>query len=174
MMKMDWRVRTLEPVALYSLLHKHALLPVSLGESRMMEEIKLVSENAHFGLVVEGDGDDPAVLASTLTYQIYPGVLRFSWIPECKRLHTRKDDLATLAADLRPFWFREGVRRVEAHLPATRTQSIRALKGLGFRQETLDCGLRAACDYGKGWEAHVVLGLLANDPVRQVLEAVHG
>lgn len=171
MMQMDWRNRTLEPVALYTLLHKHSLLPISLGESVLLEEIKLLAENAHFGLVVEGEDEDPCVLASTLTFQKSPGVLRFMWIPEIKRLHTRKQDLADLGRGLRESWFTPGIRRVEAHVPAARTQAIRALKCMGFRQETLDCGIRAAQDYGKGWEAHVVLGMLENDPVREFAHA---
>ena len=92
----------------------------------------------------------------------------FNWIPEVKRLHTRKAELVELSWALRDFWFKDGIRRVEAHIPTSRTQTIRALKMIGFRQETLDTGLRETVDYGKGFEGTVILGLLESDPVRHI------
>lgn len=163
MMEMNWYTQSLEPVGVYNLLHKHDLLP-ALPEQELLSAMRVISAKTDFGMVVDDEGK---VLASTFTTHLKPGVLGFTWIPEVKRLHTFKDDLALLAEELRAFWFKDGIRRVEAYVPVARTQTTRALKGLGFRQETLDCGIRGYMDYGHGYEAHIILGLLPDDPVRK-------
>jgi len=177
-MRMDWRVGKIEPDAFYGLMARHNLLPLHLGEELLIRDIRGKAETGAFGLVVEDAESDPGVLAATLTYGVEPGVLCFLWIPEVKALHRRKQELSDLGLSLRDYWFHElGARRVEARVPIHRTQSIRALKAIGFRQETLDCGIRDAVDHGNGLESVVVLGLLEADPVKvfeQKVEVVHG
>lgn len=165
-MRISWERPRLSPDEFYELLRRHVLLPMHLGEDKLLRMVRATADAARFGMVLE-DGDDPGVLATTLTYLSEPGVLMFWWIPEVKRLHTRRDELIDLGSELRSVWFRDGVRRVEARVPIQRTQTIRALKNMGFRQETLDWGLRGAVDYGKGPEGLAILGLLEADPPRE-------
>lgn len=166
-MRLDHSKPHLEPDELYRLLHHHGLLPVSLGEEGLLGAIRATAKAAVFSMVVEGEGDDTTVLASVLTFPVEPGVLMTQWIPEMKALHKERAKLWELSDELRAFWFREGTRRVEARVPKSRIQTIKALKTMGFRQETTDQGLRMAVDYGKGYEAFIVLGLLESDPVRK-------
>ena len=166
-MRLDHSKPHLEPDELYRLLHAHGLLPLSLGEEGLLGAIRATAAAAVFSMVVEGEGEDTAVLASVLTFHVEPGILMAQWIPEMKSLHKERAKLWELAEELRAFWFRDGIRRVEARVPKSRIQTIKALKIMGFRQETTDQGLRMAVDYGKGYEAFIVLGLLESDPVRK-------
>lgn len=166
-MKLDRSVPRLTSTALYMLLRRHGLLPVSLGEEGLKNALVATSQNAHFAVVTEGDGTEYGVVASVLTYPLEPGILGVQWIPEMKGLNKNRAGLWDIAEELREFWFRDGVRRVEARVPKSRIQTIKALKTMGFRQETTDHGLRMAVDYGKGYEAFIVLGLLESDPVRK-------
>lgn len=162
-MKLDHTTPRLTSVSLYLLLRRHGLLPVSLGEDGLQRAIAATAANARFAVVTEDGG----VVASVLTYQLEPGILGVQWIPEMKGLNKNRPALWALSDELREFWFRDGVRRIEARVPKSRIQTIKALKTMGFRQETTDHGLRQAVDYGKGFEAFIVLGLLESDPVHK-------
>ena len=162
----------LTAVELFELLSKHSLIPQGIPCEIMLGAIKTLAENSAFCLVVDGEGDEALVLASAITAPYDANTLLFTWIPEVKRLHTRKADLATLAAELRAIWFTDGIKRVEARTTSTRTQTIRSLKNMGFRQETIDGGLRGAVDYGKGPEGVVILGMLNSDAPRHIPDAV--
>lgn len=164
MMEMDWNHRRLEPVEVYNLFHKHNLLP-AVSEVELLATMRHIALHAEFGIVTDGQG---AVLASAFTIPSRRGVKEFTWIPEIKLLHKLKDDLAALGEELRSVWFKHDTRRVEAYVPISRTQTTRALKGLGFRQETLDCGIRSFMDYGKGYEPHILLGMLETDPIKHI------
>ena len=166
-MRLSHDLPRIAPDALYRLLRSHGLLPLSLGEEGLLRAIKATAEYGTYAMVVEGEGDDTVVLASVLSVVPEPGILLTQWIPEVKDLHKRKADLRALGEELRAYWFREGIRRVEARVAKSRLQTIKALKTMGFRQETNDHGIRMAVDYGKGWESFIVLGLLETDPVRK-------
>lgn len=158
----------------FELLTGHGLVPRGFVEVELLKKIRKDAENSVFGLVV----DETGVLASTLTKPISLNILAFLWIPEVKRLHTRKKDLQALGLRLREFWFQDGITRVEARSSTSRTQTIRTLKHIGFRQETTDHGLRSGVDYGNGPEGVVILGLLEGDAMRieprMMEEVAHG
>lgn len=174
MMQMDWTVGKIEAEELYRLIARHRLLPIHLGEELLLRDLRARAEAGAFGLVTE----DNKVLASTLTYGDAPGSLQFMWIPEVKGIHHRKQELSDLGQVLRDYWFKQlGAHRVEARVPALRIQTIKALKAIGFRQESMDCGLRNAVDHGAGPESVIVLGLLPDDPVKVFdlkVEVAHG
>lgn len=161
----------LQPIELFELLSKHGLVPVGFSDTVLLPYLKKLAESSAFSLIVDGEGDDALVLASGLSTPLDMHTLSFQWIPEVKRLHTRKVDLATLAVELRELWFTNGIRRVEARTTSSRTQTIRSLKNIGFRQETLDGGLRSAIDFGKGPEGVVILGMLESDAPRHIPDA---
>lgn len=158
----------LQPAELFELLTTHNLVPRGVSELKLLDSVRIMANSSAFGLVVDGEGDEADVLAVALTMPIDENTLSFTWIPEVKRLHIRKADLATLAVELRGFWFQAGIRRVEARTTTKRTQTIRALKNIGFKQETLESGLRSGVDYGKGPEGVVILGMLESDPIRHI------
>lgn len=158
----------LQPTELFELLFSHDLVPKGIQELALLDSIRVMAGNSAFGLIVDGDGDEALVLASTFTMPLNDNTLSFTWIPEVKRLHTRREDLVHLAVELRNLWFQSGIRRVEARTTTKRTQTIRTLKNLGFKQETLDSGLRSGVDYGKGPEGVVILGMLESDPLRHL------
>ena len=166
-MRLDHSMPRLEPEALYQLLKQHGLLPVSLGEEGLLNAIRATAKAAAFTMVVQGEGAERAVVASVLTFQVEPGILMAQWIPEVKGLNKDRPGLWAVSEELRAMWFQSGIRRVEARVAKSRIQTIKALKIMGFRQETTDHGLRLAVDYGKGYEAFIVLGLLESDPVHK-------
>lgn len=161
----------LKPTELFELLTSHDLVPKGVPESMLLNSIHVMADHSAFCLIVDEEEADAVVLASGLTMPLDNRTLTFTWIPEVKRLHTRKADLAKLALELRALWFTNGITRVEARTTTKRTQTIRALKNIGFRQETLDTGLRSGVDYGKGPEGVIILGLLESDPLRHFDDA---
>ena len=163
MMRISWDQPRIAPEELYILLRRHCLLPLHLDDKALLRSIKATADASRFGMVLDGDG----VLASTLTLMIEPGILSFHWIPEVKRLHTRRNELIDLGGEFRSVWFVDGIRRVEARCPILRTQTMRCLQHMGFRLETTDKGLRKAVDYGKGFEALALFGLIESDPPRE-------
>lgn len=180
-MRLLWDKPSLKPDELYSLLNRHNLLPMHLGQEGLIRSMRLTAEASLFLVVAEGEGDDMRVLASTYTYISEPGIAVFNWVPEVSQLHKRRNELIDLGQDLaEKVWFDVGIRRVEARVPSKRTQTIRALRHMGFHQETLDSGLREAVDYGKGPEGVVVLSRLATDLPRvkreedSTVEVQHG
>lgn len=166
-MKLDTSIPRLTSVSLYMLLKRHALLPVSLGEEGLQRAIHATANAATFMAVTEGEGQGKGVVASILTYPLEPGVLGIMWIPETKGLNKDKRGLWALSESLREIWFQGDIRRVEARVAKSRIQTIKALKVMGFRQETTDHGIRQAVDYGKGWESMLILGMLDTDTVRK-------
>lgn len=166
-MKLDTSVPRLTSVGLYMLLRRHGLLPISLGEEGLQRALVATANNAAFAVVTEGEGEEKGVVASVLTYPLEPGILGVQWIPETKGLNKNRASLWALAEELRGMWFQGDIRRVEARVAKSRIQTIKALKVMGFRQETNDHGIREAVDYGKGWESFLILGLLATDPMRK-------
>lgn len=164
-MKMK-KMGQLNPTQLYNMLDNHGLVPKGQSEVAMLRVIQTRASEGIFCVVTEDDSD--LVLAATLSYPTSPRSLGFIWVPEVKRLNHRKPDLAELAKDFRAFWFQQGIYRVEAHVPTSRSQTTRTLKAMGFRQETLDSGLRDTVDFGNGPEGILILGMLESDPVRQV------
>ena len=162
-MKFDLQHQRIQPVELYELLRRHELLP-ALPEDLLIKAVKQLADQSVYGLILD---TDDAVLASTLTMRQNPSCLLFTWIPEVRKLHLRRNEMIDLGHEMRQMWFVEGIRRVEARFPVKRSQTMRALKTMGFRQETLDWGLREAVDYGHGPEGVAILGLIESDPERE-------
>ena len=154
--------RKLSAVELYELLSKHRLLPNQLEEPKACIAL---AESCEVGFLHEGD----RVLAVILETHPSDNAVELVWVNEVSRLHQKKDFLAAAAALLRTRWFTEkGYIRVGVHVPVARTQTIRTLKALGFRMETLPWGVRNCMGYGNHVESIAILGLLPSDPVKTV------
>ena len=162
-MKISWEHPSINPEELYELMRRNKMLPYHLGPVGMIEAVRGLAMVSRYGLVLNDEG---AVMASFLYFPIALGLLGFTWIPEIKYLHRdHRDDLAGLGTELRAVWFRNGIHRVESHVPVSRSQTVKALRAIGFRQETRD-GIREIVDFGLGPEPMTLLGLLASDPPR--------
>jgi hypothetical protein len=167
-MKLIYPKRRLDAEELYNLWRKHHLLPMHLGDEKLIQVVKATAAASMFVLVVEEPND--TVLATALTFEIEPGVLLFQWIPEVRGLHERREDLRPLAKDFQDLWFgTRGIRRVESRVPTARRQTIKTLDQFGFTLETRSEGTRKIVNYGRGWENIAILGLLDTDP-RVILE----
>jgi hypothetical protein len=152
--------RKMTGVELYELLSKHRLL------SNQMEEPNVciaMAESADVGFLHEGE----RVLAVVIETHPSEKTVELLWVNEVSRLHQKKDFLAEASKALRKRWFEEkGYSRVGVHIPIARTQTIRTLKALGFRLETMPWGIRDAVGYGNHLESLAILGLLPTDPVK--------
>ena len=137
-MRLSWDHPSINPAELYELLHRNGLLQAQ-DNAKLLEGIRATAMISRYGLVLD---DDDRVLASFLYWPIQPHILGFQWIPEVKRLHTKRDELIALGEELRTVWFRGGVTRVEAHVPVARTQTIRAVKAMGFRAHADHAAMR--------------------------------
>jgi hypothetical protein len=156
----------MEGVELYELLSKHRLLPNSLEEP--MACISLAN-SAKIGFLHEGD----RVLAVII--ETYPSdkSVELIWVNEVSRLHQKRDFLAEASKVLRKRWFEElGLLRVGVHIPVARTQTIRTLKSMGFRMETLPWGVRDCVVYGTHLESVAIMGLLPTDPVKSAINLI--
>ena len=155
--------RKMEGVELYQLLTKHRLLPNYLEDPVACISL---ANSAEVGFLHEGD----RVLAVIIETHPSPKSLELVWVNEVSRLHLKKDFLATVAKMLRKRWFEElGLQRVGVHVPIARTQTIRTLRCLGFRMETLPWGVRDSVGYGPHLESVAILGLLPTDPIRNAV-----
>ena len=159
-MKVTFIPRKLDGVELYQLLNKHRLLPKSMEAP---EVCVAMAESSDVGFLHEGD----RVLAVII--ETHPSIktIELIWVNEVSRLHTRKDLLIEASNILRERWFTQmGMERVGVHIPIARTQTIRTIKAMGFRMETLPWGIRNCSGYGDHLESMAVLGLLPTDPAR--------
>ena len=158
--------RRMEGVELYELLSKHRLLPSTLEDPNVCIAL---AESSDVGFLHEGE----RVLAVILETHPSKNVVELIWVNEVGRLHQRRDELCRVAMDLRNRWFMEGDKaRVGVHIPIARTQTIRTLKNLGFRLETLPWGIRSCQTYGNHMESMAVLSLLPDDPIKVPLSAM--
>ena len=152
--------RRMEGVELYELLHKHRLLPRNLEDPNVCISL---AESSDVGFLHEGE----RVLAVILETHPSRDVVELIWVNEVGRLHQRKEELFRVAESLRHRWFMEGSKeRIGVHVPIARTQTIRTLKALGFRLETLPWGIRSCQTYGNHMESMAVLSLLPTDPIK--------
>lgn len=152
--------RKLSGSELYELLSKHRLLPKSMEDPRVCVGM---AESSDVGFLHEGE----RVLAVVIETHPSDNTIELLWVNEVSRLHTRKDLLVEAAGLLRERWFTQlGMKRVGVHIPIARTQTIRTIKTMGFRMETLPWGIRDCSGYGNHLESMAVLGLLPSDPVR--------
>ncbi len=101
-----------------------------------------------------------------------PGVLELFIVPESRTFgKERRAEICELAPSLRQEWFSNGVRRVQCQVPASRVNTHRILKALGFIEETKrNCGLRNYIALGDHYEAMSVFGLLESDPLCQYVD----
>ena len=160
MSKVTFIPRKLDGAELYALLAKHRLLPKSMEDPRVCVG---VAESSDVGFIHEGD----RVLAVIIETHPSDKTVELIWVNEVSRLHTRRDLLIETAGILRERWFGKlGLERVGVHIPIARTQTIRTIKAMGFRMETLPWGIRNCSGYGDHLESMAVLGLLPSDPVR--------
>jgi hypothetical protein len=162
-MQIDWAQGPLDAGILYSTLNRHLLLPASLQDPN----ICLAAANQmRIGFLHDG-GDVP--LAILLESNPEPGLVGLMFITGVARLHQKKDDLIEISLVLRDRWFKEmKADRVESRVPVERTQTIRCLKHLGFRLETLPCGIRNGIVLNGKSKSLSVLGLLPSDPIRKL------
>ena len=145
---------------LFQLLSKHRLLPKNMEDPKVCVAL---AETSNVGFLHEGE----RVLAVVLETSPFDGVMELVWVNEIGRLHQKKEDLCRVALDLRSRWFEnKGLSRVGVHVPVARTQTIRTLKSMGFRLETLPWGVRSAMPYGNHLESMAILSLLPSDPVK--------
>ena len=152
--------RRMDGVELYELLHKHRLLPKTMEDPAICTAMATSSD---VGFLHEGE----RVLAVILETHPSRDVVELIWVNEVGRLHQRKEDLAKVAHDLRNRWFMQNnFERVGVHVPIARTQTIRTLKSLGFRLETLPWGIRSCQTYGNHMESMAILSLLPSDPIK--------
>jgi len=166
MMTVTYIPRRLDGVELYQLLTKHRLLPKSMENPQVCVAM---AESSDVGFLHEGD----RVLAVIIETRPADKVLELIWVNEVSRLHTRRDLLIEAASVLRERWFtRMGMERIGVHIPIARTQTIRTIKAMGFRMETLPWGIRNCSGYGDHLESMAVLGLLPSDPIRSNAIAV--
>ena len=152
--------RKLTAGELYELLSKHRLLPNQMENPQVCVAM---AESAEVGFLHEGD----RVLAVLLETHPSEQAIELIWVNEVSRLHQKKDFLVEASKILRKRWFEDqSLLRVGVHIPVARTQTIRTLKALGFRMETLPWGVRDSIGYGNHVESIAILGLLPSDAVR--------
>jgi len=152
--------RKMNAVELFELLTKHRLLPDHLEDPMACVALANSSE---VGFLHEGD----RVLAVIIETRPTNRALELIWVNEISRLHQKRDFLMDVAKILRKRWFEDlGVSRVGVHIPIARTQTIRTLKTMGFRMETLPWGVRDCTAYGTHLESIAIMGLLPSDPVK--------
>ena len=160
MINVTYIPRAMEGVELYELLNKHRLLPNTLEEPMACIDL---AGSSKVGFLHEND----RVLAVIIETQPSPKSLELIWVNEVSRLHQKRDFLIEAAKVLRKRWFDElGLLRVGVHIPIARTQTIRTLKTMGFRMETMPWGVRDCVMYGTHLESIAIMGLLPTDPVR--------
>ena len=152
--------RRMDGVELFELLHKHRLLPKTMEDPVVCTAM---ADSSDVGFLHEGE----RVLAVILETRPSSNVLELIWVNEVSKLHQKKEDLANVAKSLRHRWFMEGnFERVGVHVPIARTQTIRTLKSMGFRLETLPWGIRSCQTYGNHMESMAILSLLPSDPIK--------
>ena len=160
MMNVTFIPRKLDGVELFQLLTKHRLLPKSMENPQVCIAM---AESSDVGFLHEGD----RVLAVIIETHPSEKTLELIWVNEVSRLHTRRDLLIEASLVLRARWFDQlNMERVGVHIPVARTQTIRTIKAMGFRMETLPWGIRNCSGYGDHLESMAVLGLLPTDPAK--------
>jgi hypothetical protein len=128
-----------------------------------------MAESSDVGFLHEGE----RVLAVIIETHPSDKAVELIWVNEVSRLHQKKDFLVEASKVLRKRWFDEkGLMRVGVHIPIARTQTIRTLKALGFRMETLPWGVRDCAGYGNHLESVAIMGLLPSDPVKSYANIV--
>ena len=148
---------------LYSLLVRHNLLPTTLNDPNVCI---LAASRMSIGFLHDGK---PTPLAVMLESYPEPGVVGLMFITEVARLNQRRDELIEASLLLRNRWFNElNAVRVECRVPIERTQTIRCLKHMGFKIETLPRGLRNTTFMSGVAKSLCVLGLLPDDPIHKL------
>lgn len=95
-----------------------------------------------------------------------PGIRMLQMVSPKRNPKELKPLFRELAEDLHRRWFGDlGLYRVEAPVAIRRTRIISTLKGLGFKCDTYDWGIRNGIDFGKGREPYALLGLCPGDKV---------
>jgi len=151
---------------LYNLLDKHMLLPEYLKDPQIC---MMAATTMSVGFIHD-DGKMP--LAVLLETHPEPGIVGVLMITERARLNQRRDELIEISSQLRERWFGQfGAYRVETRIPVERTQTIRCLKHLGFRIETLPKGLRNAAMYNGKPKSLCIMSLLPTDSPRELSKA---
>jgi hypothetical protein len=101
-----------------------------------------------------------------------PGTLDLTLIPEDKTLCLHAEELSGLSGTLRKRWFEdEGWDKVQASVPKSRKNACRTLAAMGFVCETRSMGIRNGIHLGKEPEGVHIYGLLATDPIPEVIHA---
>lgn len=160
-MRVEWSDEVMDAGLLHKILSKHKLLPDALNNPDVCIAF---ASSLRFGVLSDG-GQNPLCLL--FMNRVDDGIGGLMLVTERPKLNQRKEELFEISKELRKLWFDEmGLHRVEARIPAERTQTIRILKHFGFRMETLPSGLRSAATLSGKCQNMVIMGLLPCDPVK--------
>ena len=162
-MRVQFSDEPLDGGLLYSLLDRHKLLPLQLRDPQICV---VAAQSMGIGFL-HNDGEKP--FAVLLESQPEPGVVGLMFITERAHLNQCRDELIDVSRVLRDRWFSQmGAYRVESRVPVERTQTIRCLKHMGFRVETLPKGIRNGAIYSGKPKSLCIMGLLPDDPYHKL------
>lgn len=148
---------------LYALMDSHNLitLGMAVGPGRLIQ----VANGSDFYLWHE-DGEPIATQVETRNAE--PGILDIALFPEDRTASKRLwNDFRAIGFALRKRWFEEQkFNRVQATVPASRVNTERMLRALGFVEETRkNSGIRDYFTFLNGHRENAnIWGLLASDP----------
>jgi hypothetical protein len=152
---------------LYSLLERHLLLPEALKNPAVC---MMAANTMNVGFLHD-DGEKPMAVLLETTPE--PGIVGLLFISERAHINQRRDELIEVSIQLRERWFGQmGAVRVESRIPIERTQTIRCLRHMGFKVETMPKGLRNAVIYNSKPKDLCVMSLLPSDPVKELSKQV--
>lgn len=166
MISVEWSNDPVDPGILYSVLDKHQLLPAGMSNP---QTCMMIAQMTSIGFLHDGGNNPLAILLET---RPEPGIVGILFITGVARLNQRRDELVQASLALRERWFDGQTIRVESRIPVERTQTIRCLKHLGFKIETIPKGLRNAVVYNGKPTSLCIMSLLPNDPVKQLSDDV--
>lgn len=160
-MRAEWTDEMVDAGLLHQILSKHKLLPPQLNDPNVCIAFAM---SLKFGVLTDGSKNPLCLLFMN---HVDDGIGGLMLITERPKLNQRKEELFEVAKDLRKLWFTDmGLHRVEARIPAERTQTIRILKHLGFKMETMPTGLRSAATLSGKCQNMVIMGILPSDPIK--------
>ena len=162
-MLVEWAQEKMDGGLLYTILERHQLLPPSLSDPRTCI---MVAEMMSIGILHDGS-DEPLALM----IESYPesGVVGLLFITEVPRLNQRRDELIEVSMELRKRWFDDfKAYRIESRIPVERTQTIRCLKHMGFKIETVPKCMRNGAVYNGKPKDLCMLSLLPSDPIHEL------
>lgn len=154
-------IDSFEPTTLYEYMEAHGLISSGLktAPARIIDLQRVTS------YCIWNDGDNPLALMLEIPLP-EKNCMEIMVIPEDRELGKRKQEIIEFGHRMRDRWFGAlGMRRIQAHVPASRVNMHRIMRSLGFMLETPK-GLRNAIMLGENPENLMVYGMLVTDPPR--------